>query len=94
MDVRRGRVEAELHAQLVAALDAGTQVILDMDLDRARAQVFEERLRQTERQLTGPRLKYWCGSTGSTGWKSATIGLPSELTSGTAKREPSTVSWI
>jgi len=94
VDVWRGRVEAKLHAQLVATLDACTQVILDMDLDGTRAQVIEERLRQTERQLTGPRLKYWCGSKGRAGWNSATIGLPSELTSGTAKREPSTAPRI
>ena len=94
VDVRRGRVETKLHAQLVAALDARTQVILYMDLDGTLAQVLEERLRQTDGQLTGPRLKYWCGSKGRAGWNTATIGLPIALTSGTAMREPSTAARI
>ena len=89
-----GGVETELHAQLVAALDACAQVVFDVDLDGARAQVLEKRLRQTEGQLTGPRLKYWCGSNGRAGWNTAMIGLPIELTRGTAMREPSMAARI
>ena len=43
VNVRRRRVEAELDAQVVAALEPRTQMVLDVDLDCALAQVFEER---------------------------------------------------
>jgi len=38
VQIRRGRVEAQLHAQPVAALETRAQVLLDVDLDRALAQ--------------------------------------------------------
>jgi hypothetical protein len=44
MQVGRGRVEAELDAELVAALDALAQVVGDVNLDGARAQELPERV--------------------------------------------------
>lgn len=43
VDVRRRRVQAELDPQVVAALEPRTQMVLDVDLYCALAQVFEER---------------------------------------------------
>lgn len=43
VNVRRRWVEAELDAQVMAALEPRTQMVLDVDLDCALAQVFEER---------------------------------------------------
>ena len=42
MKVRSGRIETQLHAQPVAALEAPAQVVLDVDLHCPLAQAFEK----------------------------------------------------